>query len=591
MKLRPYQQEAFDAAMSWIRTCLDPCIIGAATGSGKSHIIAAIAHEIHKISGKKILCIAPSGELVEQNHSKYIATGNPASIYSATLGRKDMHNAVVFGTPQTVVNSLRKFGASFAAVVVDEAHGITPTLLKIINHIKSQNDKLRIIGLSATPYRLGTGYIYANHYQHGIMEDAIEPFFHTMVYDIGARYLIDMGYLTPPVFEATPEHYDTSGLVKSRTGQWTKGSIDEAFTGKGRKTSLIVSDIVEKSRNRCGVIIFASSVQHAKEVMESLPPALSAMVTGNTAKDERRHIIKAFKEKRIKYLVNVSVLTTGFDAPHIDVIAILRATESVALLQQIIGRGLRIEDGKDDCLILDYAENIERHCQGGDVFDPTITARVSIPGDPMRVICPICHFENLFGARKNEEGYGIEKEGYFIDLAGNRITGDYEKPIPSHYGRRCQGKTIVGGHHVQCHHKWSFKECPECEAENDIAARYCSSCRAEIVDPNEKLKEIAAKMASDPYRLRVSEVLGWQVRRWPGRDNKPDTLRVDFHVDGTPNTISKWFTPRIAGDWKKLTKGKASSIDEAVSGVLDMPSSVAYRKKAGSRFFDVLGFE
>ena len=312
--LRPYQKQAHDAVIDWVKRCLDPCLIEAATGSGKSLIVAALAATIHQMSGKKILCIAPSAELTEQNFEKYTATGEKASIFSASLGRKDMRHNVVFGTPQTVANQVRKFGKQFAAVVVDEAHGVTPTLMKIIDHMRSQNPKLRVVGMSATPYRLGSGYIYANHYQHGAMDEAIDPFFHTLVYAIGGRELIDAGYLTPPVFEPTAEHYDTSGLEKTRTGQWSPSSLDEAFVGRGRKTSVIVADVVAQSRDRKGVMVFAATIQHAEEIMESLPPGLSRLVTGNTDKKERRQIFADFKARRIKYLVNVAVLTTGFDA-------------------------------------------------------------------------------------------------------------------------------------------------------------------------------------------------------------------------------------------------------------------------------------
>ena len=124
-------------------------------------------------------------------------------------------------------------------------------------------------------------------------------------------------------------------------------------------------------------MLFAATVQHAKEVLDSLPPSLSAIHHGRKSpKADRDRIIEQFKAQKIKYLVNVDVLTTGFDADHVDVIALLRATESVSLLQQIIGRGLRIRHGKDDCLVLDYAQkNIDRHCPDGDVFNPTIKTK------------------------------------------------------------------------------------------------------------------------------------------------------------------------------------------------------------------------
>lgn len=352
MKLTPrwYQQEAHDAAIAWVRKCYDPCLLECPTGSGKSIIVAMIAKTIHDMSGKKILCLAPSSELVMQNREKYLLMGEPASVFSASAGRKETKNFVVFGSPLTVANNLNKFGSQYAAVIIDEAHGLSPTLLNIINHMRSQNPKLRIIGLSATPYRLTTGYIYQHHYKTGALteDEAVDPFFTALVYTIDARMLIAEGYLSQPIFSGNLENYDTSGLTLNRLGQFSSDSVDRAFVGQGRKTSRIIADVVDRSVDKKGVMIFAATVQHAKEIMESLPGELSALVTGDTKKDERARIIERFKKQQIKYIVNVAVLTTGFDAPHVDHIAILRATESVALLQQIIGRSLRVTTNLTD---------------------------------------------------------------------------------------------------------------------------------------------------------------------------------------------------------------------------------------------------
>ena len=599
--LRPYQQAAHDAAIDWISHCLDPCLLEVATGGGKALIVAALAHTIHSMSGKKILCIAPSSELVEQNYEKYRALGVPASIFSASLGKKDMSHNVVFGTPQTVANQVRKFGKQFSCVIVDEAQGVTPTLMKIVDHMRNQNPKLRVVGMTATPYRLGSGYIYANHYRHGGMDEAIDPFFHTLVYDVGGRELIDAGYLTPPVFESTCDHYDTSGLTKNSMGQWSATSVDEAFVGRGLKTSGIIADVVAQSRYRKGVMIFASTVQHAKEIMESLPPGLSRLVTGNTDKKERRETLADFKARRVKYLVNVSVLTTGFDAPHVDVIAILRATESVALLQQITGRGLRLDDDKRDCLILDYAENLERHCPGGDVFDPDVRAKKPTTSEPMSVKCPLCSYSNEFGARKNDDGYGVDEEGYFVDLAGQRIEVAEGQPLPAHYGRRCQGEILTAGTHQQCAHMWSFKECHECSWENDIAARYCRECKAEIIDPNEKLREEAVRMASDPYRLRMAPLVGWFITKHVSAKGIA-MVKIRYDIDEHPHHLYDYIAPehsshwmrKRAADWCKAVFGEVlpdnQSIIDSFSDA-NRPSRIAFSKKRGSKFFEVKGIE
>ena len=131
--LRDYQQTAHDAILKWIRKTSEPCCIEAATGAGKSHIIAALAETVNRISnGKHVLCLAPSAELVIQNSEKYEATGNKFSIFSASAGSKSLRHPVVFGTPLTVANRIRKFGSQFAMVIIDECHGMTPTIKKLL---------------------------------------------------------------------------------------------------------------------------------------------------------------------------------------------------------------------------------------------------------------------------------------------------------------------------------------------------------------------------------------------------------------------------------------------------------------------------
>jgi len=345
VKLRPYQQQAHDAAINWIKNTTDSCVLELPTGSGKSLIVAEIANTLHKISkGKHILCLVPSKELLEQNAEKYRDTGNQCSLFSASVGETCLKHPVVFGTPVSVKNKIHRFGSKFCAVVLDEAHRITPTVKSIIVALLDHNPNLRVIALSATPYRMGSGYIYRMDENGNAYSDdkAKDPYFSAKVFTVYARDLIKQGYLTQPTIGGiNTGHYETLELQTNRMGNFASVDIDRAFHGQGRLTSSIVGDIVSQAVNRQGVMIFAATVQHAHEVLESLPPGLSCIVTGKTPKKEREEIIKDFKCKKIKYLVNCTVLCTGFDAPHVDLIAILRATESVSLLQQIIGRSLR----------------------------------------------------------------------------------------------------------------------------------------------------------------------------------------------------------------------------------------------------------
>lgn len=582
--LRDYQQASVDAAMKWMRGSVDPCLLELATGAGKSHIIAAIAQQLNERTGKRVLCLAPSGELVIQNVAKYKATGNQASVFSAAAGDKCLRHPVVFGTPGTVKNKVSRFGAEFAAVIVDEAHGMTPTIRHIIGRIKESNPRLRVIGLSATPYRLGSGYIYAVDETGKPMAEAREPYFMAKIHTTSARELIERGYLTRPVIGGiNADRYETLNMELNSRGQFAASDIDRAYHGHGRKTAHIIADVVQQARDRCGVMIFAATVRHAQECLASLPPGLSAIVTGDTAKAERESILRRFKARQIKYLVNVSVLTTGFDAPHVDLIAILRATESVGLLQQIIGRGLRIDDDKDDCLVLDYAENIERHCPDGDIFAPRIkTFKSAGDAEPIEAKCPLCGVVNEFSPRQNDEGFQVDEYGYYVDLDGERISTDYGD-MPAHHGRRCLGAQRTGpnGEHERCGYRWTFKECPHCGHDNDIAARYCKECKGELVDPNEKLAAEFKAMKRDPTRLQTDRVVGWTSRRVFTKSGN-ECLRVDYVTEY--RTFSVWLHPNsIKGkpmaDWMQYL--------HATSGNINAPATVTYRKNQESGFYSI----
>lgn len=586
--LRPYQSAAHKAVMAWVRKSVDPCLVDAPTGSGKSHIISAIANELHTISGgKKVLCLAPSAELVTQNREKYLATGNPASIMSASAGANCMRHPVVFGTPGTVKNRVRSFGREFCAVVLDEAHRITPTVKTIIESIREHNQKLRVIGLSATPYRLGSGYIYAMDESGKPMgeHECKDPYFTALVYSIEAKELIEQGYLTKPTI--TPigaDGYETLGLELNRMGNFNSGDVDKAFHGHGRKTSRIIADVVAKSKDRNGVMIFAATVQHAQECMASLPPGLSALVTGSTTKADRDDILARFKAKEIKYLVNVSVLTTGFDAPHVDVIAILRATESVSLLQQIIGRGLRIDDDKEDCMVLDYAENIERHCPDGDVFNPEIKAAFTgTESSYIEATCAECGTVNTFSARKNLEQLGVDEWGYFTDLTGERIETEHG-PMPAHYGRRCQGLVRRGATHVQCASRWTSKACPHCDADNDIAARYCVECKGEIIDPNEKLRIEFKEFKNDAHRIQTDSVMEFSLKPVVSQKGR-ECLVATFMTPYRSFTV--WYHPYVP---RGRLQAEYMQLMDATSSGVEAPKTVTYKQEEGSKFFRVFDF-
>lgn len=588
MTLRPYQHRLVIAAIEYMLRSKEPFVIDAVTGSGKSHVIAAVAADIHARTGKRILCLAPSAELVRQNREKFTATGAKASTFSASAGGKETRHPVVFGSPLTVRNQVRRFKDDYALVIVDECHGITPTVQRIIAEMREGNPNLRVMGLTATPYRLGSGYIYVEEpdgHRHG-EDKARDPYFGKCVERVEARELIDQGFLTQPVIGAIlAEKYDTAGLTLNSRGQFDAADVDKAYHGQGRKTAAIVADVIEQARGRRGVMFFAATVQHAREVLASLPAELSALVTGETSQAKRANILAAFKAQEIKYIVNVSVLTTGFDAPHVDVIAILRKTESVGLLQQIIGRGLRIYPDKADCLILDYTTNLEEHCPDGDLFAPVIRAGKA-PGTPggVAAICPECGYENEFTIRPEvaDAGYEISDDGYCLDLDGLPVETEFG-PMPAHFGRRCLGqvRNVEKQKYERCGYRWTGKDCPKCHELNDIAARYCSACKCELVDPNKKLAASFRMRKADPTQVQTDLVLTY--RETDGVSQKGNkTLRVDYSTPYRDFCI--WYQPesthpKAREEWQAYQKGVAGGM-----------RTITYRKNKNDRFYRALAY-
>ncbi|WP_160621674.1 DEAD/DEAH box helicase [Mixta intestinalis] len=497
--LRPYQQEAVAATLNHFRRSHQPAVIVLPTGAGKSLVIAELA----RLARGRVLVLAHVKELVAQNHSKYCALGLEADIFAAGLARKESQSKVVFGSVQSVARNLTLFDSAFSLLIVDECHRIgddeNSQYQQILTHLRQHNPQLRLLGLTATPYRLGKGWIYRYHY-HGMVRGDEGALFHDCIYELPLRYMIKHGFLVPPERLDMPVvQYDFSRLSAQANGLFSEADLNRELKQQRRITPHIISQIVEFAAERKGVMIFAATVEHAKEVLSLLPEG-KALVSAETPGPERDALITAFKQQQVKYLVNVAVLTTGFDAPHVDLIAILRPTESVSLYQQIVGRGLRLCEGKTDCLILDYAGNPH------DLFTPEVGApKGKSDNVPVQVFCPACGFANTFWGKTTADGTLIE-----------------------HFGRRCQGVLEDNeGHREQCDYRFRFKSCPHCNAENDIAARRCHECDAVLVDPDDMLK--AALKLKDALVLRCG---GMTLQA--GRDDKGEWLKATYYdEDGT----------------------------------------------------------
>ena len=520
-KLRDYQETAISLTISHFRNEQSPAVIVLPTGAGKSLVIAELA----RLAQGRVLVLAHVKELVEQNYQKLSSFNQDSGIYSAGLNRKDINNKIIFGSIQSIARAPNEFFKKFTLLIIDECHRISmdgeTQYFQVISKLREINNSICILGLTATPYRLGQGWIYQYHSHKKIIRTNEDRFFKKCIYELSLQYLIKNNYLTPPLKIDSPVAcYDFESLKLNGT-RFIIRDIENILKDQKRITPVIIKNIIEMAEDRSGVMIFTSSVKHAEEILRSLPPFISAMIVGDTENSMRDEIIEAFKLKKLKFLVNVSVLTTGFDAPHVDVIAILRPTESVSLYQQIVGRGLRLAPNKKNCLILDYTG------QGHNIFSPEIEDnKPSSHSVAVEIVCPACGLINDFWGLLDDTGELLE-----------------------HFGRKCQGaiEDPITKILAECGFRFRFKKCDQCGAENDIAVRSCHSCLHLLVDNDKKLKE--AMTLKDAHVMKVDTMTFEKDHDKKGNqrlvisyyDVDAENLKEYFYLDSPENLQTFYF--------------------------------------------------
>jgi DNA repair protein RadD len=357
MKLRPYQQRAIDQLYDWFRAgnTGNPCLV-LPTGAGKSHIVAALCEDaLTQWPETRVLMLTHVKELIEQNAAKLRAhwPGAPMGIYSASVGRKELGEPITFAG----IQSIRKRAAELGhvdLVIIDEAHLVSHKdeggYRTFLADLERVNPALRVVGLTATPYRLG----------HGLITDG-DALFDALIEPVSIEDLVHLGYLSKLRSKWTEAALDTEG-VHTRGGEFIESELQKAVNTRDQNERT-VRETIALAGSRKSWLFFCCGVDHARDVCEVLREEGIAAdcVTGDTPKKERERIIDAFKRGELRALTNANVLTTGFDHPGVDLIAMMRPTLSPGLYVQMAGRGLRIAPGKADCLVLDFAGVVETH--------------------------------------------------------------------------------------------------------------------------------------------------------------------------------------------------------------------------------------
>ena len=383
LTLRPYQQAAIDAIYGYFAENAGHPLVVIPTAGGKSLVMAAFVEGVLRAwPDQRILIVTHVRELIAQNHAELIGLWRdaPAGIYSAGLGRRDLGARILFAGIQSIHR--RAYDVQQCdLVLIDEAHlipGSSDTMYRrFLDTLTRINPQLKVIGFTATPYRLDSGML---HEGKGAL-------FTDIAYEVSVRQLIDDGYLCPLVSKAAETRLDVTG-VGSRGGEFIPGQL-QAAVDLPEITEAAIDEVVRLGADRRSWLAFCAGVEHATHVAEAIRARgfSAATIFGDTPKTERDRIIAAFKRGEVRALASMGVLTTGFNAPGVDLIAMLRPTKSAGLYVQMAGRGTRLAPGKENCLVLDFAGNVARH-------GPIDAVRPKRPGSgegeaPVKV-CPDC---------------------------------------------------------------------------------------------------------------------------------------------------------------------------------------------------------
>ncbi|MCL2646863.1 MAG: DEAD/DEAH box helicase [Phycisphaerales bacterium] len=358
--LRPYQKEAVEAVYAHLRGRDDnPCVV-LPTAAGKTPCIATICRDVVHLWNGRVLVLAHVKELLSQAVDKLHAMAPDLwmniGVYSAGLAKRDTTQPILVAGIQSVYQKAKELGR-FDLVIVDEAHLIPMEgdgmYRRFLDDARSLNPQLRVIGLTATPFRLSSGPICV---------PPPEGILNSICYEIGVRELIAAGYISKLKSKSGKFKANTDGL-HVRGGEFVPAEV-EALMDQDGLVHAACKEIVELTKDRRSVLIFASSVKHGQHVaktIERIAGEECGFVDGETSGIFRDQILRRFHEGELKFLANVNVLTTGFDAPNVDCVVLLRPTMSPGLYYQMVGRGFRLAPGKADCLVLDFSGNVLRH--------------------------------------------------------------------------------------------------------------------------------------------------------------------------------------------------------------------------------------
>jgi DNA repair protein RadD len=386
MQLREYQTRALDMLYAWFeKNATGHPVLNMPGGSGKSVVIASLAKDaLQNWPDTRILMLVHSKELILQNADKLrkLWPGAPLGIYSASVGRRQLDEPITYAGIGSVAKRAKELG-HIDLCIIDEVHAVSTAesgiYRKLIADLLETNPAMRIVGLSASPYRLGQGLITEG--PTAIFSEILEP--------VSIEELVFKTHLVPLRSKITKHKLDTDGLHK-RQGEYIASEMEAKFNTDDHN-SAVVQEIIEMASNRAHWLIFCSGVAHSEAVAECLRAAgiAAEALDATHSKAERERKLADFESGKLRALCNVGILTTGYDFPALDCIAFLRSTMSPGLYLQMAVRGMRPHPNKADCLVLDFAGVVETHGPITNVQPPKKSAGDGEGEAPVKV-CDAC---------------------------------------------------------------------------------------------------------------------------------------------------------------------------------------------------------
>lgn len=391
IQLRPYQEAGISLIWDYFAqgNTGNP-VLAWPTGTGKSVVPAIFIERVLRYyPNQRFLMITHVKELIEQNAEvlKYIWPEAPLGIYSAGLKEKSIANSIIYGGIQSMIKNPMQFGHR-DIIFIDEGHLVSQEegsqYLIFIAAMKLINPYVKVVGMTATPFRMGQGYITDN----GLFTDIIQDLTKTDDFN----RLIAEGYMCPLIPKRTNTQLDISSVGVAK-GEFIGSQLQNAVD-RTEITYAGLRELVEAGYNRKSWLLFASGIEHAEHIANMLSTfgVECAPVHSKREANYNDAAIKAFKSNQLRSIVNFSKLTTGFNHPDIDLIGDFRPTMSIPLHIQKLGRGTRPANGKNNCLVLDFGKNVPRL---GPINDPVIPRKKGDGnGDVPVKICEACGVYN-----------------------------------------------------------------------------------------------------------------------------------------------------------------------------------------------------